>query len=73
MAVIIPVVVNVPAIAVLPVSAATVNLSVATSKLPVEVNVPPTTVLPVALATVNLSVATRRSPPTLTLPFKSQS
>ena len=68
-----PTTARVPAIAVLPVSAATVNLLVFTSKAPVERNVPPTTVLPVAWATTNLSVATSRFLAIETLPCKSQS
>ena len=59
--VVVPLTVRLPAITVLPVAAATVNLFVLIAKFPVTSSVPATRVFP-EVATVNLSVSTAIQP-----------
>jgi hypothetical protein len=63
-----PVTFSVPATAVFPVAASTVNRVVATAKFPAEERVPPTTVLPLAAATVNVEAPTVKLPVDVSVP-----
>jgi hypothetical protein len=63
-----PVTFSVPATAVFPLAAATVNRVVATAKLPAKESVPPTTVFPLAAATVNVEAPTAKLPVEVSVP-----